>query len=162
MNEKVTLNVKEQKRLLVLNEILAGRMTGQEAAEVLGLSLRHTRRIIAAYRKEGAAVQAHGNRGKPSHRRTPKAVEEEIVALAKGPYTMTITPATSPKSCRSDTAYQSLTPRCGGSDSAMGCRVHAKGGCLVIEDDGSAIPRLVCCYKWMAASMTGWKDVDHG
>ncbi len=32
MKEKVTLNVKEQKRLLVLNEILAGRMTGQEGA----------------------------------------------------------------------------------------------------------------------------------
>ena len=59
MKEKVTLNVKEQKRLLVLNEILAGRMTGQEAAEVLGLSLRHTRRLIAAYQKEGAAVLAH-------------------------------------------------------------------------------------------------------
>lgn len=53
MKEEVTLNLKEQKRLLVLNELLAGRMTGQEAAEVLGLSLRHTRRLIAAYRREG-------------------------------------------------------------------------------------------------------------
>ena len=59
MKEKVTLNVKEQKRLLVLNEILSGRMTGQEAAEVMGLSLRHTRRLIAAYRKEGAALLSH-------------------------------------------------------------------------------------------------------
>jgi len=86
MKEKVTLNVKEQKRLLVLNEILAGRMTGQEAAEVMGLSLRHTRRLIAAYRKEGVAVLGHGNRGKRSHKRTPEAVEEEIVTLAKGLY----------------------------------------------------------------------------
>ena len=31
MKEKVTLNVIEQKRLLVLNEILAGRITSQEA-----------------------------------------------------------------------------------------------------------------------------------
>jgi len=30
--EKVTLNNREQKRLLVLNEVLAGRLTGQEAA----------------------------------------------------------------------------------------------------------------------------------
>jgi transposase len=86
MKEKVTLNVKEQKRLLVLNEILAGRMTGQEAADVLGLSLRHTRRLIAAYRQEGAAVLAHGNRGKRSPSRTLEAVEEEIVVLAKGLY----------------------------------------------------------------------------
>jgi RNA polymerase sigma-70 factor (ECF subfamily) len=33
MKEKVTLNIKEQKRLLVLNEIVAGRMTGQQDAE---------------------------------------------------------------------------------------------------------------------------------
>ena len=86
MKVKVTLNVKEQKRLLVLNELLAGRMIGQEAADVLGLSLRHTRRLMAAYRLEGAAVLVHGNRGKQSHLRTPEAVEEEIVALAKGLY----------------------------------------------------------------------------
>jgi transposase len=86
MKEKVTLNIKEQKRALVLNEFLEGRMTGQEAAEVLGLSLRHTRRLIAAYRKEGVAVLAHGNRGKRSHRRIPETVEEEIVALTKGLY----------------------------------------------------------------------------
>ena len=86
MKKEVTLNLKEQKRLLVLNELLAGRLTGQEAAEVLGLSLRHTRRLIAAYRQEGAAVLAHGNRGKRSHRRTPETVEEKIVALARGQY----------------------------------------------------------------------------
>lgn len=86
MKETVTLNTKEQKRLLVLNEFLERRMTGQEAAEVLGISLRHTRRIIAAYRKEGAAVLAHGNRGKDSHRRTPEVVEEKIVELAEGLY----------------------------------------------------------------------------
>jgi hypothetical protein len=33
MKKEVTLNSKEQKRLLVLNEVLAGHMTGQEAAE---------------------------------------------------------------------------------------------------------------------------------
>ena len=63
--DKVTLNNKEQKRLLVMNEVLAGRLTGQEAAEVLGLSLRHTRRLIAGYRRAGAAALAHGNRGRP-------------------------------------------------------------------------------------------------
>ena len=86
MKKEVTLNLKEQKRSLVLNELLAGRLTGQEAAEVLGLSLRHTRRLIAAYRQEGAAVLAHGNRGKRYHRRTPETVEEKIVALARGQY----------------------------------------------------------------------------
>lgn len=47
--DKVTLNNKEQKRLIVLNEVLAGRLTGSAAAELLGLSLRQTRRLLAAF-----------------------------------------------------------------------------------------------------------------
>ncbi|MGB3715432.1 MAG: helix-turn-helix domain-containing protein [Candidatus Promineifilaceae bacterium] len=53
MIKEVTLNGKEQKRLLVLNEVLAGRMTGQEAADMLGSTLRHTRCIVARYRRKG-------------------------------------------------------------------------------------------------------------
>ena len=49
--KEVTLNNKEQKRLLVMNEVMAGRLTGQEAADMLGLSLRHTRRLLASYRR---------------------------------------------------------------------------------------------------------------
>ncbi|PIU56610.1 MAG: integrase, partial [Chloroflexi bacterium CG07_land_8_20_14_0_80_45_17] len=64
MKERVTLNKKEQKRLMVLNQIERGVMTAREAAEVLGLSLRHIRRILAAYRKEGAQALAHGNWGR--------------------------------------------------------------------------------------------------
>lgn len=36
--DKVTLNDKEQKRLMVLNEVLAGRLTGLAATELLGLA----------------------------------------------------------------------------------------------------------------------------
>jgi hypothetical protein len=38
----VTLNRKEQRRLVVLNQVERGKMTGREASEVLDLSLRHT------------------------------------------------------------------------------------------------------------------------
>ncbi len=62
------MNRKEQNRLMGLNQTERGMMTAREAAEVLGLSLRHVRRILAAYRKEGAVALAHGNRGrKPGH-----------------------------------------------------------------------------------------------
>jgi transposase len=84
--EKVTLNNKEQKRLIVLNEVLAGRLTGQEAAEILGLSLRHTRRLLAAYRQEGAKALAHGNRGRSPVNKLAVAVEAEILHLARGEY----------------------------------------------------------------------------
>jgi len=48
----VTLNRKEQKRLMVLNQMEVGWMRGMEATEVLGLSLPHLRRILAAYTKQ--------------------------------------------------------------------------------------------------------------
>jgi len=51
MKEMVTLNKKEQSRLMVLNGIKIGRITAREAAEVLGFSPRHVRRIPAAYRR---------------------------------------------------------------------------------------------------------------
>lgn len=72
--EGVTLNQKEQKRLMVLNQVGEGRLVGWQAAETLDLSLRHTRRLMAQYRWEGAAALAHGNRGrKPDH-----ALSEEL------------------------------------------------------------------------------------
>jgi transposase len=84
--EKVTLNNKEQKRLIVLNEVLLGRVTGQEAAEMLGISLRHTRRLLAAYRRQGASALAHGNRGRSPVNKLAAAVEAEILGLAQGEY----------------------------------------------------------------------------
>jgi len=45
--------------LVVVLEVEASRVSGREAAEVLGLSLRQVRRLIAAYRKEGAVNRSH-------------------------------------------------------------------------------------------------------
>ncbi len=74
MEGMVTLNQKEQRRVMVLNEVEKGAMTGRQAAEVMGISLRHMRRLLAAYRKEGVIALAHGNRG----RKPANAIEEEL------------------------------------------------------------------------------------
>lgn len=84
--DKVTLNNKEQKRLMVLNEVLAGRLTGLQAAAVLGLSLRQTRRLLAGYRREGAAGLAHGNRGREPANKVSPTVAETVVRLAREEY----------------------------------------------------------------------------
>ena len=78
--------MKEQKRLVVVLEVEAGRMIGREAAEVVGLSLRQVRRLIAAYQREGAAGLAHGNRGRPSSRTTPEEVQSRILELPRSDY----------------------------------------------------------------------------
>jgi hypothetical protein len=64
MKEMVTLSKKEHSRLMVLNGIEIGGMTGMKAAEVLAVSLRYVKRILAAYSKEGAAALAHGNKSR--------------------------------------------------------------------------------------------------
>ena len=50
---------KEQARYKVLNSLLAENMITEQAATLMGVSERHTRRMLAAYREEGAAALAH-------------------------------------------------------------------------------------------------------
>ena len=58
----------------------------REAAKVMGVSERQGWRILAAYRKEGAAALAHGNRGRIPANITPSAVREQVITLAKERY----------------------------------------------------------------------------
>ncbi len=53
----------------------------------MGMSTRHTRRILAAYREKGAAALAHGNRGRSPANATPYALAIEVVRLARTRYT---------------------------------------------------------------------------
>ena len=47
---------KEQTRVQVLNSLLAEQIVLDQAAELMGVSTRHARRITTAYREEGAAA----------------------------------------------------------------------------------------------------------
>ncbi len=53
----------------------------------MGVSTRHTRRILAAYREKGAAAIAHGNRGRRPANATPKTTSTGVVRLARTRYT---------------------------------------------------------------------------
>ena len=86
MWETVVLNGTEQQRLVVMNRLLVGDLTGAEAAAALGLSVRQVRRILAAYRKEGAAALAHGNRGRVPAHAFDAALEQRVVELARTTY----------------------------------------------------------------------------
>ncbi len=71
---------------MVLNLVESGKMTKQQAGESLGLSPRHIKRILAAYRKEGARALAHGNRGKMPHNSLDPEVRVGVVELARSKY----------------------------------------------------------------------------
>jgi transposase len=74
MQGTVTLSRKEQKRLMVISEVDRGALGGRVGAEVLGVSLRHFRRMVAGYRAKGVRALAHGNRG----RKPANAIEDEV------------------------------------------------------------------------------------
>ena len=59
----LTLTTREQTRLRIMNGVLERQWTVVEAAQLLGVSERHTWRLLAAYKEDDAAALAQGNRG---------------------------------------------------------------------------------------------------
>ena len=84
--ETVSLSKREQRRVMVLNKVERKEMTGEAAAVVLGLSVRQVRRLLAAYRQEGIAAIAHGNRGRQPRHTIRAAVRQVVLDLAQERY----------------------------------------------------------------------------
>ncbi len=80
------MNRKEQQRVMVLNGMEKRELTAAQAAELMGLSVRQVRRLVAAYRRDGVGAIAHGNRGRRPPHTVSEAIRERVVALAAGPY----------------------------------------------------------------------------
>lgn len=80
------MTASEQTRLQILNQIVAREVAVGDAATVLGLSERHTWRLLARYRKEGAAALAHGNRGRPAANAISEALRGQVIRLATTRY----------------------------------------------------------------------------
>ena len=86
MENKVTLTMKEQHKLKMVIDYEAGKIRAQRAAELLGITKRQFRRLVAAYRQRGIVGLAHGNRGRSPANRISEAVRQEILRLAKETY----------------------------------------------------------------------------
>ena len=82
----LTLSQKEQARLETLNRILEGQLQVSEASVILGVSERHTWRMLAAYRRQGAAALAHGNRGRRPANATPTGIAQQVIELTRTRY----------------------------------------------------------------------------
>ena len=78
MSKDVTLTQKDQTRLLVLTRVVNNQGTMQEAAELLDLSVRQVRRLLAAYENDGAASLVHGNRGRQPAQTTGAEVRKRV------------------------------------------------------------------------------------
>lgn len=84
--EGLTLTTREQRRIQVLNGVTVGEVTVGVAAGLMGVSERHAWRLLAAYREEGAAAIAHGNRGRKPSTTTDTNTQQRVRELAEGAY----------------------------------------------------------------------------
>jgi len=66
--------------------VLGGQVGVKEAAYLMGLSERHAWRILAAYRRKGAAALAHGNRGRQCANAIPEELKQQVIMLARTRY----------------------------------------------------------------------------
>ena len=80
------MNQQEQARIQVLNCVLEYQLPIAQAAEIMGVSERHTKHLLAAYRKHGPAALAHGNRGRRPHNAVPETAAAAVVKLASNGY----------------------------------------------------------------------------
>ena len=84
--ETFTLSRKELHRPGLIKAACAGRITNRQAADALGLSPRQVRRLKRRFEAGGAEALRHRSRGRPSPRRLPEAVRDEVRRLRTTPY----------------------------------------------------------------------------
>jgi len=75
----------DRDRLVTLRKAKKKLITQREAAEELGLSVRHLKRLLFEFKKHGDQVVVHGLRGKPSNRKIAEKTEGEAVRILSAP-----------------------------------------------------------------------------
>jgi transposase len=80
------LTMREKHRIEVIQGVLGGRFSGQQAAELLGRCERTVFRMQRRLVDDGLEGLVHGNKGRLSSRRTADSVRARILELARGKY----------------------------------------------------------------------------
>jgi len=71
----------DRDRLVALRKAATKTITQKQAAEELGLSIRHVKRLVRELKKRGDEAVVHRLRGKASNRRIEEAVEQEAMEI---------------------------------------------------------------------------------
>lgn len=80
------MSKEELSRLEVMERLQEKRMRQRIAAEVLGISVRQVKRLLCAYRREGAAGLVSKQRGRPSHHQLEQETVKAAIDLLNGRY----------------------------------------------------------------------------
>ena len=80
------MNRKEAKRVYVMEQVLAGKLTVRQAAQLLGLSERQVKRLKGGMKKQGVTALAHKNRGRKPKHAISSTVRDQVIYLALNDY----------------------------------------------------------------------------
>ncbi len=76
----------EQEKADILVAAIEGKITNNQAAKQLGLSMRHVKRVKAAIRRNGIATVIHGLKGKSGNHHISETIKENSLTLIKEKY----------------------------------------------------------------------------
>lgn len=82
------MSAKERVRKSVFERVVAKEWSLADAAQQLGLSYRHCKRVYARFRTQGDSGLMHLSRGRPSTRRRPQAFREAVLALCRAEFSL--------------------------------------------------------------------------
>ena len=86
MDRLLNMSSKELSRLEVMHRLSEKRMSQQEAGRILQLSVRQIKRLLQAYRRQGAVGLVSKQRGRRSNNRLLESVKKQALNLLKTKY----------------------------------------------------------------------------
>ncbi len=84
--KRTAMSTMELRRVEVFSQVGSQALRLVDAAEMLSLSYRQTKRLWRRYQREGAAGLQHCSAGRASHRAKPRAFREEVLRLIREKY----------------------------------------------------------------------------
>lgn len=82
----IKMSFKEIERLKIIHKVLDKQVTQVKAAEVLGLSERHVRRVVRRVRNGGERSIVHRRRGQEAANKMPQELEDRIGEIVRDKY----------------------------------------------------------------------------
>ena len=79
--DRLWMDATDRKRLYIIKQIIEKRITQKKAAEILGLSSRHVRRLSRRVSREGDRGVIHRNRGRSSNHRLDEKLKQRVLEL---------------------------------------------------------------------------------
>jgi len=86
VDELLEMSTKEISRLEVMQKLAEKRMSQEEGSKLLGVSVRQVKRLLRAYREQGAKGLVSKRRGRASNNRLSKETRQKVLDLLKSKY----------------------------------------------------------------------------